>query len=226
VTAVRKLVGDVPEPAREDSLPVARREGVSERRRSSPSRTRDPERKQRILQAAAELLSRNGFHAVSLADIGTEAGITGPGVYRHFDSKAAILVALFDDVIDGLRSQEREILDSTTDLAEALDQLIAGQLGFVVGKRQLAQVYYNEIRNLPEKDQVRLRRKQRLYLEEWVHLVGELDPESDDAAVRARVHAAIGAIQSTLFHNVGLPEDRLRTVLARAARAVLGLVDG
>ena len=186
-------------------------------------KTRDPERKQRILDAAADLLARNGFHSVSVADIGTEAGITGPGIYRHFDGKAAILVALFDETIDELHRQEREILDATTELVEALGLLIAGQVEFVVGKRQVAQVYFNEIRNLPEEDQIRLRRKQRLYLEEWVHLVGELHPQLDDAAVRALVHAAIGAIQSTLFHNVGLAEDQLRATLSRAARAVLGL---
>ena len=186
-------------------------------------KTRDPERKQRILDAAAELLARNGFHSVSVADIGTEAGITGPGIYRHFDGKAAILVALFDETIDDLRRQERAILDATTEPVEALDLLIAGQVEFVVGKRQVAQVYYNEIRNLPQEDQIRLRRKQRLYLEEWVHLVGELHPHVDDAAVRALVYAAIGAIQSTLFHNVGLAEEHLRATLSRAARAVLGL---
>jgi AcrR family transcriptional regulator len=186
-------------------------------------KTRDPERRQRILDAAADLLARNGFHAVSVADIGTEAGITGPGIYRHFDGKAAILVALFDETIDELHRQEREILDATRERVEALDLLIAGQVEFVVGKRQVAQVYFNEIRNLPEEDQVRLRRKQRLYLEEWVHLVGELHPQLDDAAVRALVYAAIGAIQSTLFHNVGLAEEHLRATLSGAARAVLGL---
>jgi AcrR family transcriptional regulator len=184
-------------------------------------RTRDPERRGRILGAAAALLARNGFHAVSMTEIGTEAGITGSGIYRHFDSKAAILVALFDEVIDGLRAQEREIVDSTPVLADALHLLIDGQIDFVVGKRQLAQVYYNEIRSLPESDQVRLRRKQRIYVEEWAHLVGELHPDLDEAVVRTTVHCAIGAIQSTLFHNVGLPEDRLRRVLADAARAVL-----
>ena len=101
--------------------------------------------------------------------------------------------------------------------------MIDGQVEFAVGSRQLAQVYYNEIRNLPDEDQVRLRRKQRLYLEEWVHIVRELHPDLDDAEARAIVHAAIGAIQSTLFHNVGLPADRLRVVLTRSARSVLGL---
>jgi AcrR family transcriptional regulator len=158
---------------------------------------------------------------VSMTEIGAAAGITGSGIYRHFDSKSAILVALFDAVIDELRTEERRIVDGTADLARALRLLVDGQVDFVVRKRHLAQVYYNEIRNLPDDDQVRLRRKQRLYVEEWVHITAELRPDLDDAVVRATVHAAIGAVQSVLFHNVGLPDDRLRTTLTTAACAVL-----
>jgi AcrR family transcriptional regulator len=187
-------------------------------------RTRDPERKARIMAAAADLVARKGYHAVSMAEIGSAAGITGSGVYRHFDSKSAVLVALFDRVIDDLLRDEQRILETTSDLARALDQLIAGQVEFVVGDRELAQVYHHEINNLPDEDRRRLRRKQRLYLEEWVHLVDELRDDLNDADARTVVHAAIGAIQSTLFHGVGLAEDRLRVLLTDAARAVLGIV--
>jgi len=186
-----------------------------------PARTRDPERKNRIMQAASDLIGRRGFHAVSIADIGNAAGITGSGVYRHFESKSAILVALFDRVIDDLIADEKRILDEISDLSKALDELITGQVEFVVGDRQLAQVYYNEINNLPEEDRRRLRRKQRLYLEEWVHLVNELRDDLDDTEARVLVHAAIGAIQSPLFHNTGLADDRLRVLLADSARNIL-----
>jgi AcrR family transcriptional regulator len=192
---------------------------------NAQGRIRDPERKSRILAAAADLVARKGFHAVSIAEIGAAAGITGSGIYRHFDSKSAVLVALFDRVIDELLRDEQQILDATTDLDAALDRLIAGQVQFVVGDRELAQVYYNEINNLPEEDRRRLRRKQRLYLEEWVHLVNELREDLTDADARTVVHAAIGAMQSPLFHNTGLPEERLRGLLTDAARAILR-IDG
>lgn len=188
-------------------------------------RTRDPDRKRRILMAAADLVARKGFHAVSIAEIGAAAGITGSGVYRHFDSKSAVLVALFDRVIDELLRDEQKILDTTTDLGHALDLLIAGQVEFVVGDRELAQVYYKEIDNLPDDDRRRLRRKQRLYLEEWVHLINELRSDLSDTEARTVVHAAIGAIQSPLFHNTGLAEDRLRMLLTEAARAILDITD-
>ena len=181
-------------------------------------RTRDPARKEKILSAAADLVAHNGFHAVSMADIGAAAGITGSGIYRHFESKSAVLVALFDGVIDGLLRDSSKTVAGEPDLRSAMGELIA----FVVEERELAQVYYHEVHNLPADDQSRLRRKQRRYLEEWVHLLHEIRPALSDTEARALVHAAIGAIQSTLFHNGGLSTDRLRELLTGAARATLG----
>lgn len=158
-----------------------------------------------------------------MSDIGGAAGITGSGIYRHFGSKSAVLVALFDHAIDNLLRDEHRIVESEQDLKLALNRLIDGQVEFVVADRELAQVYHNEINNLPEDDSRRLRRKQRMYIEEWVHLLDELRDDLTDADARAVVHAAIGAIQSTLFHNTGLPEERLRQLLAQAARDVLGV---
>lgn len=185
-------------------------------------RTRDPARKEKILASAADLVARNGFHAVSMADIGAAAGITGSGIYRHFESKSAVLVALFDRVIDGLLLDSSEIVTRQSDLRAAMCELITGQVEFVVADRELAQVYYHEVHNLPADDQSRLRRKQRRYLEEWVHLLHEIRPALSDTEARALVHAAIGAIQSSLFHNGGLPPERLRSLLTNAAVATLG----
>lgn len=190
---------------------------------ATPARTRDPERKERILAAAAELVARDGYHAVSMADIGSAAGITGSGIYRHFASKSALLVALFDRAIDSLLDEERKVVQDTSDLRTALWRLVADQVDFVVTDRELAQVYHREINNLPGEDRRRIRRKQRLYLEEWVHLLTELRAGLTDTEARITVHAAIGAIQSTLLHNSGRADDHLRQLLAGAAWAVLAI---
>jgi AcrR family transcriptional regulator len=157
-----------------------------------------------------------------MEDIGEAVGITASAIYRHYDSKTAMLVAMFERVIDQLLSEgQRLAADRQADPLDALTQLIEGQIGFVVDDRDVAQVYFREIANLPEADRRSLRRKQRLYLEEWVHLLTELRGDLDDTAARTVVHCAIGAIQSTLQHTAGLPEDRLRELLRRSALAVL-----
>jgi AcrR family transcriptional regulator len=185
-------------------------------------RTRDPARKERILVAAADLVARNGFTAVSMEDIGDAVGITASAIYRHYDSKTAVLVAMFDRVIDRLLGDGQAIAaDRRADPRHALIRLIDGQIDFVIDDRDVAQVYFREIANLPEPDRRSLRRKQRLYLEEWVHLLAELRPGLDDAAARVLVHCAIGAIQSTLQYSASLPEGRLREMLRHAALRVL-----
>jgi AcrR family transcriptional regulator len=134
---------------------------------------------------------------VGMADIGAAAGVTGPAVYRHFESKSAVLVALFDRVIDSLLDNASRIVDETDEVSVALTLLVRDQVTFAIEDREVLQVYMNEINNLPDEDRRRLRRKQRLYLEEWVHVLGELRPELSDAEARALVHAAVGVIQSS-----------------------------
>src|SRR5437879_322430 len=63
---------------------------------------------------------------------------------------------------------------------------------------------------------------QRHYIEEWVHLLAPLRPDLADGEVRLAVHAAIGAIQSTLFFRSGLADERLTELLEGMAHGCLG----
>ena len=189
--------------------------------RPAAQRRRDPHRRQRILTAAAALVAEHGYHDVGMADIGAAAGITGSAVYRHFDSKSAVLVALFDAVVDDLAREAAEIAAGPAEPLTALRGLIQTQVRFVLRDGALARVYHNESTSLPAGDLHRLRRKQRLYLEEWVHALAQLRPGDGDAVLRALVHASVGAIQSTLFFHTGLPEPQLAELMTAVAEAAL-----
>jgi AcrR family transcriptional regulator len=188
-------------------------------------RRRDPDRRQRILAAAAELVAERGYHDVGMSDIGAAAGIVGSGIYRHFDGKSAVLVALFDRVIDDLTRAAAEILARGLEPAQTLRELIAAHVRITLEDRMLMRVYHNEIASLPADDNRRLRRKQRIYIEEWVHVLDVLRPEVDDAVLRALVHAGIGAVHSTLFYSSGLPAARLAKLMAAAAEATMFIPD-
>jgi AcrR family transcriptional regulator len=190
----------------------------------STGRTRDPARKERILSAAADLVARNGFTAVSMEEMGEAVGITASAIYRHYESKSALLVAMLDRVVDKLLSDGQAIASNgLADPRAALARLIEGYIDFVINDRAAAQVYFREIAQVPPEDRRRLRRNQRLYVEEWVLLRTELRPVIDDATARSLVHAAIGVMQSTLWYSAGLPEDLLRGLLRDAAMRVLDL---
>lgn len=156
-----------------------------------------------------------------MADIGAAAGITGSAIYRHFDGKSAVLVAMFDHVIDDLSREASDIVAAGGDALATLRGLIRTQVRFVLRDRTLAQVYHNEVANLPEEDRHRLRRKQRLYIEEWVHVLAQLRPDAGDASVRALVHASVGAIQSVLFYQSGLADDQLGALMSSVAETAM-----
>jgi AcrR family transcriptional regulator len=184
---------------------------------------RDPERRERILGAAAELVARRGFHTVAMADIGAEAGIVGSGIYRHFDSKDAILVALLDRVMARLQDGAARILAASGDDRSALSALVGDHVRVAIEDRSVLAVYHREVHNLPEDDRRRLRRAQRHYLEDWVHVLAPLRRDLADGELRLAVHAAIGAIQSTLFFRSGLAPDRAAALLDAMAHACLGV---
>jgi AcrR family transcriptional regulator len=191
-----------------------------------PSRRRDPDRKERILVAAASLGARRGFDAISMADIGAEAGIVGSGVYRHFDSKTAILVAMADRVMDRLMTRAAEIVSSSLDERQSLSMLVRDQIEVALTHRDALAVYHREVRTLPDDERRRLSRLQRHYIEEWVHLLAPLRPDLADGEVRLAVHAAIGAIQSTLFFRSGIADGRLTGLLEAMAHDCLGIKAG
>ncbi len=186
-------------------------------------RRRDPERRERILSAAAELAARRGFHTVGMADIGAEAGIVGSGIYRHFGSKDAVLVALLDQVMDRLQTGAEQIMAATTDERATLSALVRDHIRVAVEDRTVLAVYHREIHNLPEDERRRLRRRQRHYLEDWVHVLTPLRRDLADGELRLAVHAAVGAVQSTLFFRSGLAPERLAALLDDMAHACLGV---
>ena len=182
-----------------------------------------PDRKERILVAAAALGAQRGFDAISMADIGAEAGIVGSGIYRHFDSKTAILVAMADRVMDRLMNAARRDHRRRPGERECLSMLVRDHIEVALTDRDALAVYHREVRTLPEDERRRLSRLQRHYIEEWVHLLAPLRPDLADGEVRLAVHAAIGAIQSTLFFRSGLTDERLAELLEVMAHGCLGI---
>ena len=55
--------------------------------------------KERILVAALEMFSQNGYAGTNIRELSASLGLVKSGVYKHFDSKEAIWNALLDQMI-------------------------------------------------------------------------------------------------------------------------------
>lgn len=176
-----------------------------------------------MLIAAAELIARNGYRAVNMTDIGSAVGISGSGVYRHFSSKSAILLALFDKVVDRLVTQAEEASKTLDDPQAVLDLLVREHIRFTMTERQLCLVYIQESRNLVAADLRRLRWKQRHYVDLWQEALGTLRPELTADEGQVVVHACIAGIHSALRYKTSLPDSELARRLELIAVSALGL---
>ncbi len=55
--------------------------------------------KERILEAALEIFSQNGYAGTNIRELSASLGLVKSGVYKHFESKEAIWNALLDQMI-------------------------------------------------------------------------------------------------------------------------------
>lgn len=178
-------------------------------------------RREELMTAGAKLFASRGYHSVGVEEIGRALGLTGPALYRHFPSKQALLVAVFDRVIERQLADVRKTVESAKGPDAALEALVAGHVDFALSERELLATWRQEFANLSADDSSRLRRMQRLYVEEWVHVLTSVRSDLCDDEARAVVHAAIALLQSPNEYNSGLQPEVLRALLSSMALAAL-----
>jgi AcrR family transcriptional regulator len=94
---------------------------VPDARRYDTLLAKGEDRKQRILEVAQRLLTRNGWRATTLAQIAGEAGVTPAGLLHHFASKEQLLHAVLDarDLDDESHADRGgDLLTQVTQVAE------------------------------------------------------------------------------------------------------------
>ncbi|MFE7134479.1 TetR/AcrR family transcriptional regulator [Streptomyces sp. NPDC057638] len=164
----------------------------------STTRADAPTRREQILKEAAQLFAERGFHGVGVDEIGAAVGISGPGLYRHFAGKDAMLAELLIGISERLLSGGKlRVSESGGDPVALLASLIDGHIDFALDDRALITLHDRELDRLRESDRKLVRQLQRQYVELWVLAVGELHPAVPEYEVRAAVHAVFGLLNST-----------------------------
>lgn len=188
---------------------------------SAATRQSGPTRREQLLAAAAELFARHGFHGVGIDDIGSAVGISGPGVYRHFRSKDAMLGEMLLDISQKLLDGGGARAAAAPDPLSALNALVDWQLDFALDNRALITVHERNLGNLAEGDRRQVRALQRRYVEMWVRVIMQAVPDLDDEpSARAAAHAVFGLLNSTP-HSAHLDRAAMAGLLRRMALAAI-----
>ena len=101
--------------------------------RISQPRLSAPERRRRIEEAATALFADRGYAATTIDDIVTGAGVTKPMLYRHFESKQALVMSLLERHRDELAAAPLDVLLATEQapFPERLDAMLDAWFGYV-----------------------------------------------------------------------------------------------
>ena len=90
--------------------------------------------KERILAAALEIFSKNGYAGTNIRELSASLGLVKSGVYKHYESKEAIWNALLDEMIAyyGEHFGSAEHLPPVPDSLEGLVDMTMQMVNFTV----------------------------------------------------------------------------------------------
>jgi AcrR family transcriptional regulator len=172
-------------------------------------------RRDELLSVAADLFAERGFAKVTVDDIGSAVGLSGPALYHHFDGKESLLGEMLVRISESLLAQATTIVDNVS-LLDALDPIIAMHVDFAVDNRSLITVHFRDLVHARKSDQRRVKDLQGAYVDIWVDIVAAHGTALDAKEVRAAVHAVLGLINSTPFSG-RLRRDALASLLRTMA---------
>jgi AcrR family transcriptional regulator len=181
-------------------------------------------RRDELLSVAADLFAERGFAKVTVDDIGSAAGVSGPALYHHFDGKESLLGEMLVRISDSLLTNAITIVDNVS-LLNALEPIIAMHVDFAVDNRSLITVHFRDLVQAAKPDQRRVKDLHGAYVDIWVDIVAaQLVGVLDTKEVRAAVHAVLGLINSTPFSGRLRREAQVSLLRTMAAAAISGLL--
>ncbi|WIX75768.1 TetR/AcrR family transcriptional regulator [Amycolatopsis carbonis] len=103
-----------------------------------------------IVEIAASLFARKGYHGTSMRDIGREVGVHAGSLYVHIQGKEDLLEAIVHSIMERSERDMEEILAAGGTATEQLRQVAARDLKLIGENKEFATVFFHEWRNLSE----------------------------------------------------------------------------
>ncbi|MCW3472856.1 TetR/AcrR family transcriptional regulator [Rhodococcus pyridinivorans] len=159
--------------------------------------------RERILFAAAEVLSNKGYSATRLNEIAATAELRAPAVYYYFPSRHELIAEVMTVGQARLREHVVTTLDDLAPETEPLERLCAAAAAHLEVELELSHFATAVTRNtgqLPEDIRARLRDDSRAYSRLWNQLIDtayDAGQIRGDLNRRAAVKLVMGALNGT-----------------------------
>ena len=195
---------------------------------SASRRLTAPERRALIEQAATELFAQRGYAATTVEDIARAAGVTKPMLYRHFESKQELCIALLERYRDELVRAPLARFDP--DAGDAHAQLVVMTEAWLEHARShpaATRLLFVPITGDPEVERVqrelhvRQRATQIALLREFAPALGDEEAEPMGEAMRS----ALAAMALWWIEHPDVPSEAPVSVIVRMVEGLIGASD-
>ncbi len=152
------------------------------------------QRRRQLLDVACGVFAERGFHATSMDDVASAAGVTKPVLYQHFPSKRALFVELLDDVGHQLLGELAVATAAATTGRERVEAGFTAYFRFVTGNEPAFRLLFGaSVRNDAE-----FAESVERILDETADAITQLiDIPGTPEHRRVLAHALIGVAEAT-----------------------------
>jgi AcrR family transcriptional regulator len=114
-----------------------------------------------IIDAAAQVFARHGFHGASTQDIADVLGVRQASLYYYFPSKEVALEMVCARGVEGFVEAAIRVTEGPGNTSDKLRGLIASHLNPLRDRRDYVKVFLNERKHLPTESRRRIGRHSR-----------------------------------------------------------------
>lgn len=172
-----------------------------------------------LLAAGARLFRARGYPAVSTSEIGKGVGIAGPGLYRSFSSKQAILDALIRRLDEWSTLEWIRAIRGNEQGMERLRALVERRIRIGLDDPDLVAMSVTELSSASTEVRDSFVRNQADRDAVWIDLIRKRVPETSIAQARLLVAAAVSFIEDAvrtwhLTRRTGVAEEMTAIALS------------
>jgi AcrR family transcriptional regulator len=180
-----------------------------------------------VVDTAIDLFYANGYQGTSVDMIADALGVTKPFIYYRFGSKAELLIGIFEQIEERVIAESMNIFKSSAPVDVKFAQVVQQLATSAIQNWKLVAVFYNEERDLPEKNLAKVHRLRKQWEQGFCSLLdeGRAAGVFRYGDVRVTVKAILGAILWTHNWWPEFAERGTEGVINELARCALAIVD-
>ncbi|PBC54998.1 TetR/AcrR family transcriptional regulator [Rhodococcus sp. ACPA1] len=181
---------------------------------STTTRTRAPrvpaaQRRDEIMRTAARLFQQWGYGGVGIDDIGSEIGISGPAIYRHFPGKEALLAEIGLQFLDSMVAVSEAAIADTNSDTPTLSRLVTAAVDLTLDRPAELAVCLRSLWYLNEDRLAEVDKRWQALIHAWTPVIAEVRPDLDASESSIYVRASCGLIVGASRAKHKVPHARL-----------------